>query len=137
MSGEPTQAADPHSSLVVVASFSEPMAAELAALHLLQAGIAAQLLDANLMPADPLLQFAIGGVKVAVAAADAASAQQLLAQHRQQVSVVKCPDCGSSNVERHRGGQRAAWLTMLCLGFPIGRARGRSRCRDCQCAWRG
>lgn len=89
--------------MVEVASFADGITAGLAVLRLQQAGIAARLLDADLLPVEPLLQVAAGGVRLAVAAADAEAARRLLAQHRRQVSVVRGPECGSVAVASTTG----------------------------------
>jgi hypothetical protein len=63
---------------VVVATFRAVHEAELAKSHLASEGIEAEVWDANLISADPLLAIAIRGVKVVTRAPDAARAKALL-----------------------------------------------------------
>ncbi|MFH1609057.1 MAG: DUF2007 domain-containing protein [Candidatus Bipolaricaulota bacterium] len=63
---------------VVVASYTRPVEVHLTRMRLEAEGIQAFVLDEQAITANPFLAPALGGVKVAVAAADAARARAIL-----------------------------------------------------------
>jgi len=66
------------SKFVVVASYARPMDAHLTRTRLEAEGIRALLWDEQTITVDPLSALALGGVKVTVAANDAARAREIL-----------------------------------------------------------
>lgn len=66
------------SKFVVVASYARPMDAHLTRTRLEAKGIRALLWDEQTITVDPLSALALGGVKVTVAANDAARAREIL-----------------------------------------------------------
>jgi len=64
--------------MVVIASFGLPWEAHLAKARLEAEGIRAVLLDEQAISANPFYSPALGGVKLAVAAPDAARAREIL-----------------------------------------------------------
>ena len=64
--------------MVVIASFGRPWEAQLAKARLEAEGIRAFLLDEQVISVNPFYSPALGGVKLAVAAQDAARARELL-----------------------------------------------------------
>jgi hypothetical protein len=112
----------------VVGTYSDVMAAHVARARLEAEGIRTFLLDENLLTVNPLLAGAMGGVKLVVAAADADIARELLARPSAVCDEPACPACGSHRIQMHHAGRRSAFLTILLLGAPIGRARATARC---------
>jgi hypothetical protein len=121
---------------VVVGTYGDVMAAHLARLQLETDGVRSVLLDEHLVTAHPLISGAIGGVKVAVAAEDAKAAREILARPGSGHDEAACPACGSTRITTRHAGRRAAFLTILMLGIPIGRARSKVRCEACRNTWR-
>jgi hypothetical protein len=121
---------------VIVGTFTDSMAAHLARAALEADGIQARLLDEHLLTVDPLIAGAIGGVKIVVAPADAKAAREVLTRPAEGHDATDCPKCGSTRIRMQHAGRRSAWLTILLLGIPIGRARSKARCEDCQHTWR-
>jgi hypothetical protein len=120
----------------LVGTYSDVMAAHVARARLEAEGIRTFLLDEHLLTIDPLIAGAIGGVKLVVAAADADLARELLARPPAACDEPACPACGSQRIQMHHAGRRSAFWTILLLGVPIGRARAKARCEDCQHTWR-
>ncbi len=120
---------------VDVGFFSDAMAAHLARARLEAEGIEAHVYDQHMVTNEPLLSGALGGVKVAVAASDAEAARRLLAD-KHAVEASTCPRCDSTQIERLELGRRAAFLTIISLGFPIGRTKSSLRCEECEHRWR-
>ena len=120
---------------VIVETYDDSIAAHLARARLDSEGIEAWVLDEHLVTYDPLISRAVGGVKVMVSQADQVAAREILARKAVAEPSV-CPKCGSMHVTQHQAGRRSAFLTLLLLGIPIGRARPKSRCVDCQHTWR-
>jgi transposase-like protein len=124
-----------HGDSEVVERCNDPFSAHVARVRLEAEGIKSWVADENLVAMHPLLAGAVGGIKVVVAANDVAAARAVL-RRNPAVTVPSCPNCGSAKLHRHGLGRRSAFLTILLLGFPLGRSRARMRCEECQHAWR-
>ena len=118
---------------VVVASYPGLMEADIARARLEAEGIYAAVLDDNIVLMDPLATYALGGVKVVVAADDAAEAAAILNVRPERAKDYACPSCDSPNL---RAGRRWTFLVMIFLGFPIGPAKPKHSCNDCGHTWR-
>jgi DNA-directed RNA polymerase subunit RPC12/RpoP len=81
-------------------------------------GINCWLKDENTVTIDPILTNAIGGIKLMVHQSQAERAFELLKQFRiEQQAVLKCPRCGSANVEFVTTPRKASnWLGVI-FGF--------------------
>jgi hypothetical protein len=97
----PTGAAGP----VIVGTFGSDMDAQLALLHLEEAGIEGKLLDDNIVSMDPPLNVGTGGIKLIVRPGDAKVASEVLERLRKQTAVLKCPECGSTRIVRTCGSR--------------------------------
>lgn len=122
--------------LVTVATFDNPVAAEVCAGQLEAAGIDAAVNDAETLAIDPLLTPAIGGIKVQVRAPDEKSALEVLREKTATDSADSpssrpCPYCGSSETYRERVSGRAAFLSILLLGFPLLFRSNKWKCMKC------
>ena len=81
-------------------------------------GINCWLKDENTVTIDPILTNAIGGIKLMVPESQAERAFKLLREFRtEQQSLLKCPRCGSSNIELVTTPRKASnWIGVL-IGF--------------------
>ena len=123
---------------VTVARFDTAPRAHVALALLESEGITAALFDEHFVQMDPLLSRAAGGIKLVVAGADAIAARTVLEEARDPAATAEtCPACGSLDVTEHKGAVRAAWLSLLLLGIPIGRTRSRFACDACRHSWKG
>jgi len=111
---------------VTIATYDEVEHANIAKARLASAGI-----DAVLVAVD-------GGKELVVANEDAVAARGSLADAREAVAedLDTCPACGSVRFAERRGGVLAAVLTIVLVGFPVGRSGPRRKCDDCGHAWR-
>jgi DNA-directed RNA polymerase subunit RPC12/RpoP len=81
-------------------------------------GINCWLKDENTVTIDPILTNAVGGIKLMVPESQAERAFELLKQFRsQQQSVLKCPRCGSANVEFVTTPRKASNWFGVIIGF--------------------
>ena len=77
--------------------------------------------DENTVTIDPILTNAVGGIKLMVAEAQADRAVALLQQFRKEKkALIKCPNCGSDNVEFVSTPRKPSnWLGAIA-GFLLG-----------------
>ena len=81
-------------------------------------GINCWLKDENTVTIDPILTNAIGGIKLMVPESQAERTFELLKQFRsEQQSVLKCPRCGSVNVEFVTTPRKASNWFGVIIGF--------------------
>jgi predicted RNA-binding Zn-ribbon protein involved in translation (DUF1610 family) len=81
-------------------------------------GINCWLKDENTVTIDPILTNAVGGIKLMVPESQAERTFELLRQFRsEQQSKLKCPRCGSSNIEFVTTPRKASnWIGAI-IGF--------------------
>ena len=86
--------------------------------RLQQEGINCWLKDENTVTLNPALTNAVGGIKLMVTDSQAERAFELLKQFRtEQEAILKCPRCGSSNVEFVTTPRKASnWIGAI-IGF--------------------
>jgi len=86
--------------------------------RLQEEGINCWLKDENTVTIDPILTNAVGGIKLMVPDSQAERTFELLKQFRnEQKSILKCPRCGSSNVELVTTPRKASnWIGAI-IGF--------------------
>lgn len=108
---------------VIVATFRAVHEAEVARLHLASEGISAEVWDANLVSADPLLSVAIRGVKLVTREPDAARARALLDPVLAELEGPKGP---VFRVVGTRAGTGLFYGSVIGLmgGFALGRVFG-------------
>jgi predicted RNA-binding Zn-ribbon protein involved in translation (DUF1610 family) len=84
-------------------------------------GIKCWLKDENTVTIDPILTNAVGGIKLMVAESQAQRAFELLRQFKtEQHAALKCPRCGSANIELVSTPRKASnWIGAI-FGFLFG-----------------
>ena len=86
--------------------------------RLQEEGINCWLKDENTVTIDPILTNAVGGIKLMVAESQAERAFQLLREFRSELrAVLKCPRCGSANVEFVTTPRKASNWFGVIFGF--------------------
>jgi Zn finger protein HypA/HybF involved in hydrogenase expression len=81
-------------------------------------GIACWLQDENTVTIDPILTNAVGGIKLLVKKEELGNAGYILHQLRkEQKASVKCPKCGSHNIELVSTPRKASNWVGAILGF--------------------
>jgi uncharacterized paraquat-inducible protein A len=113
--------------LVVVATYESAPTAELARMHLAEAGINSQLADEETVAMTWGIAAAVGYIKLLVARADATMAQDLLAKH--------VPPPVGAEAEDEDARIEAASSTCLSCGEPL--AESQSRCLKCGWSYEG
>jgi len=123
--------------IAIAGIYSDLTQAHLARIRLEGGGIDAHVFDAGVVTANPLLVPAMGGIRVVVRSCDLKEAEAILS-HIPKISAEdqSCPHCQSTNIVKTRSGLRFAFLTILFLGFPVGRSRSKITCQDCGQSWR-
>jgi len=123
---------------VVADSYPDAFAAHAACARLEAEGVDAMVVDENVVTVDPLLLYAVGGVKVVVPRREIDAARAILATKVEDAShdFDACPECGSQSLHRERLARRLSFLSIFLFMFPLGRARTRVRCEDCGHRWR-
>ena len=135
--------------LVTVATFQNPIHAQLAKVHLDLADIECFLVDEEVISMNWFYSTALGGVKVQVRESDYEEAVEALrssetpeppteeaAESDDTVPDVACPKCSSSSVSRERFSRKAAFISMLIARFPLPWPRRRLVCLDCGHEWK-
>lgn len=125
----------------VIATFNEPLEAQLACSRLEAEGIRAAVADANVIGIDPMYSAALGGVKVVVDEADAQNARALLAEDHSadaeqaaEQSLVSCPRCASPENTPVRSALLAI-ASFLLLGYPLAARKKQVECQTCGHRW--
>jgi len=104
---------------VVLNTYSNYIDAHIARGVLEEAGINCWLKDENTVTIDPVLTYAVGGIKVMVVKEQAARARTLLEDLRKESKKkTACPQCGSTNIELVSTPRKAMnWLSALTTFF--------------------
>ncbi|MBM4383550.1 MAG: DUF2007 domain-containing protein [Deltaproteobacteria bacterium] len=132
-----------------VASFTYLHEAELARALLESAGIEAHVADQHLVGLDWQMASALGGVKVLVAAEQAAAARDVLAAPPEESAAfeasdspepldeaARCPKCGAEGVPANQLDRRLRAFSMLTVPLPFTIGRHRLACEACGTRWR-
>src|ERR1051325_13236 len=82
-------------------------------------GINCWLKDENTVTIDPILTNAVGGIKLMVPEDEAERAVELLRQYKAELlPIIKCPRCGSGNVELVSTPRKASnWISTIFSFF--------------------
>jgi hypothetical protein len=123
--------------LVVAEIYSDPEQVERARELLSARGIRTYVFDGQMPVNEPVFVSSPGGISLRVDKTQVEKAQQILAEHREEIKGKKvapaiCPVCGSESVTSEGGAPSALLLSLL--GF----AKPRSLywlCRNCNYTW--
>lgn len=125
-------------NLIVIASYSFPLDANIAKAALRSAGIPAFVADEHTINMQWLYSNAMGGVRVLVAKEYESAAITLLTNSFSLAvdaeygsSIDTCQSCGSENVEHHTKGKIPAYLLFIVIGFPFFFHKYGFKCSDC------
>lgn len=108
--------------LITVAFYPDAIEAHLAVSRLVAAGIRASTADEHIVSADWFYSRAVGGVKVQVPVEDLAAARRILAERVAPVETdepVRCPRCGSDEIETATFSSRLAWIFLVLNAIPV------------------
>jgi hypothetical protein len=100
-------------------------------------GVSAFIPDENTSQIQPMLNTAIGGVRVQVANDDVDDARLILKDYYQQQNVVvtpACPQCGSPDTARDFSQRHWAKAIVMMLGIPLP-ANNKLLCHACGHHW--
>lgn len=126
----------------ILKTFDNPIDAHLLKSKLESEGIACYILDENIVGLNPLLNIAVGGIKLMVAVADLDRARLVLEEIdntpflTDQDVAIRCPECGSTNIfnniKNNEGtrGVLATVLSFITMTYPIYTKKS-YLCRDC------
>ncbi|QBQ40698.1 putative signal transducing protein [Sphingobacterium psychroaquaticum] len=126
----------------ILKTFDNPIDAHLLKSKLESEDIACYILDENIVGLNPLLNIAVGGIKLMVAAADLDRARLVLQEIdntpllTDQDVAIRCPECGSTNIfnniKNNEGtrGILATVLSFITMTYPIYTKKS-YLCRDC------
>ncbi len=101
-------------------------------------GIKTFLPDQGMAVANPLYAGALGGIRIQVDEGDAAQARELLKVRTPPVArgIFECPSCGSDLIRYEKVSKAFAFLTLLCLGFPLLWFKRQCTCNACGLKWK-
>ena len=141
LSNEMPGAADGDFHLVTIATFSEPLEANILRGKLEAAGIPAFVADAETVQANWLFSLAIGGVKLRVRAEHVEQAREILDLEAEtdsdtEAEIVICPNCGAEHPHYHQYAKRLVFASWFLLGFPLPIFKRRWHCDVCNHEWR-
>lgn len=102
-------------NFIILQTYNNYIDANIIMGRLQEEGISCWLKDENTVTIDPILTNAVGGIKLMVPESQAERAFDLLKQFRiDQQATIKCPRCGSSNVELVTTPRKASnWLGVI------------------------
>ncbi len=114
----------------VIATYSKPEEAHLAAALLEGNGIAVNVRDADTVGNYWMYSNAVGGVKIEVAESAVELACEILNLPKEANGILACPYCGSGNVKMREMNLFNAITVMLGFVLPFGSKK--IDCLDCQ-----
>jgi DNA-directed RNA polymerase subunit RPC12/RpoP len=105
-------------NFVIIQVFNNYIDANIMMGRLEEEGIKCWLKDEITVTVDPILTNAIGGIKLMVPDSQAERAFALLKEYRNEIeAVIKCPRCGSANVEYVTTPRKASNWVGAIFGF--------------------
>ena len=138
---------------VTIATYPEPLEANLIRSKLLSEEIECILLDENIISVQPFYSNAIGGIKLQVHEDDAERAMQIIEDaNKPALHLVyktkkdnsnkplennkpACPECNSNNIYFERLSNGELVLCIIFLGLPLLFLKGRYHCYNCGHKW--
>ncbi|MDE2422099.1 MAG: DUF2007 domain-containing protein [Gammaproteobacteria bacterium] len=135
-------------NLVVIATFSFPLEAQIARTSLESAGIEVLVADEHTINMDWLYSNAMGGVRLLVESEDVDEARRVLGtdfsqdvdenflvNEKNATDVIHCRRCGSDQVYAFTKGEPPTFLTFMLLGLPLVFYKHGQKCKDCGAFW--
>ena len=135
-------------NLIVIATFSFPLEAQIARTSLESAGIKTLVADEHTINMDWLYSNAMGGVRLLVKPEDVDEARQILetdfssgvderflVDENNETDVIYCRRFGSDQVYAFTEGESPAFLTFMLLGLPLVFYKHGFKCKDCGAFW--
>lgn len=121
--------------LVTVRTFSNYISANLLLSKLRNGGIECYLKDENTVTMDPLLTYAVGGIKLVVKKEDTEEVLKILQQFDEDyMQTVVCPKCGSHKIElvpkRNTANMVTAILSWIFSSYAVS-AENVYQCGNC------
>jgi hypothetical protein len=135
---------------ITIATYPEPLEANLMRSKLLSEDIECILLDENLISVQPFYSNAIGGIKLQVHEDDAQRAKEILEESNKpplhiiykninhktnKHTKLHCPECNSTEVYYERLSNSELVLCILLLGIPLLFLKGKYHCYNCGNKW--
>jgi len=135
--------------LVTIASYSNPIEANLHKAKLESHDIACFLMDENMVSIVPFYSLAIGNIKLKVPASESDRAIKILSD-KSDITLTdnfklnkenetspenKCPCCLSTNIYQNKYSRKSL-LSFLLIGFPVPIRKKGFRCFDCGFEWK-
>lgn len=104
---------------IIISSYNNYIDAHIARGVLEEAGINCWLKDEHTVTIDPILTNAIGGIKIMVPKQQAERAVEILTNlKKEQQAAIRCPKCGSHNIELVSTPRKAInWISALTTFF--------------------
>ena len=125
-----------------IKTFDNPIDAHIIKTKLESEGIMCYITDENTIGLNPMLNIALGGVKLNVAAEDVAVALQIIEESDNQPiadnqgTTISCPACNSTHILNNINDQKgfkailASLLSLLTMSYPIYTKKS-YLCKDC------
>jgi hypothetical protein len=139
---------------ITIATYLEPLEANLMRSKLLSEDMECILLDENLISVQPFYSNAIGGIKLQVHEDDAVRAKAIIDEsnkpplhivHKSEENIhhkahktikLHCPECHSTEVYYERLSNSELVLCILLLGIPLLFIKGKYHCYNCGNRWK-
>ncbi len=131
--------------LVTIATFSQPVEADLVKSKLESENIECFIADQAIIQLNWLYSNAVGGVKLQVREVDAKKALEIIRSRSEELDCqeedaeaakLKCPKCNSSYIAYEKFSKRVVFLSWLFLGIPLPFLKRMHRCVDCGHEWK-
>lgn len=133
--------------MVTLKVFDNPVDAHILRTKLESEGIPCYLFDENIIGVNPLLNMAIGGIKLNVSSADLERALEILAESDiatltdNENEAIQCPECGSTAIDNAYNDSRnlksilSTMLSFLTFTYPI-YVNKSYQCKNCEHSFR-
>lgn len=104
--------------MIILKTFDNYFSANIVLARLQQEGVHCYLKDEHTVTIDPLLNTAIGGIKLAVKKEDVAMARELLQQYEEDyLKEAACPRCQVHDMGKREQNAEPDWITKLIRYF--------------------
>jgi DNA-directed RNA polymerase subunit RPC12/RpoP len=134
--------------LITIATFGEPLEANLAKIRLQSEGIDCFLAGEHFVATHWLLSNADRGIKLQVKESDAKRALEIFETGQKpnrevtpqdwpsESTDLRCPKCSSEDIEYEKFSRKVFFLSILFLRFPLPLPKRTYRCKSCGHVWK-